>query len=162
VPAVTADRVPDVACDNSTYPQYGVLGGGNVTLRRRYGPERNRFLRCIACKAQFSERRSTPLFNFKLPKEKVVDVVKPLAEGIGVRKTARLTGVGRETVGRILKAVGKHAKEIHDQLVKDLQVREAQMDEMWAFVGKKRQASDRRGMAVRRAWECVGSVRRGR
>jgi hypothetical protein len=73
VPAVTTERASDVACDNSACPQYGVVGAGNVTLRRRYGPEDIRFLRCIACKKQFSERRSTPHFNFKLSKERAVD-----------------------------------------------------------------------------------------
>lgn len=160
--AVTTERVLDVACDNRKCPQYGVKGAGNITLRRRYGAEGIRFLRCLSCKQQFSERRNTPLYKFRLPKEKVIDVVKHLAEGVGNRKTARLTGVGRETVNRIVAAVGKHAKEIHDQLVQDLDVSEVQMDEMWAFVGKKRQASERRREAVRRAWECVGSHRRGR
>lgn len=160
--AVTTERVSDVACDNPKCPQRGVKGAGNVTLRRRYGAEGIRFLRCLACKQQFSERRNTPLFNFKLSKPKVIDVVKHLAEGVPGRRTARLTGVGRETVNRIVLAVGKHAKEVHDQLVQDLDVREVQMDEMWAFVGKKRQASERRRETSRRAWERVGSHRRGR
>lgn len=160
--AVTTERVPDLACDNRRCAQYGVMGAGNVTLRRKYGVEGIRFLRCLTCKQEFSERRNTPLFNLKLPRKKVIDVVKHLAEGVPGRRTARLTGVGRETVNRIVKAVGKHAKEIHDQLVQSLDVVEAQMDEMWAFVGKKRQASDRRREAIRRAWEHVGSHRRGR
>jgi transposase-like protein len=159
---VTTERVPDLACDNRKCAQYGMKGAGNVTLRRRYGAEGIRFVRCLTCKQEFSERRNTPLFGLKLPREKVIDVVRHLAEGVPGRRTHRLTGVGRETVNRIVKAVGKHAKEIHDQLVQGLDVAEAQMDEMWSFVGKKRQASDRRGEAIRRAWEHVGSHRRGR
>lgn len=160
--AVTTQRVLDLACVNEDCEKYGVKGEGNITLRRKYGAEGIRFLRCLVCKRQFSERSATPLFKFRLPKAKVIEVVKHLAEGIGARKTHRLTGVGRETVNRIVRAVGKHAKEIHDQLVKDLEVTEVQMDEMWAFVGKKRQAFERRREAIRRAWERVGSHRRGR
>ncbi len=160
--AITSVRVMDVACVNAKCEKYGVRGEGNITLRRIYGAEGIRFVRCLTCKEQFSERHATPLFNFRLPKAKVIEVVRHLAEGVGNRKTARLTGVGRETVNRIVKAVGKHAKEIHDQLVQDLDVAEVQMDEMWAFVGKKRQAFERRREAIRRAWERVGSHRRGR
>lgn len=160
--AITTERVSDVACDNPKCPHYGIKGAGNVTVRRRYGAEGIRFLRCLTCKQEFSERRKTPLYNLKLPKQKIIDVVRHLAEGVPARRTARLTEVGRETVNRIVKAVGKHAKEIHDQLVRDFEVTEVQMDEMWAFVGKKRQTSDRRREAIWRAWECVGSHRRGR
>lgn len=154
--------VKDVACPNSDCERFGKLGGDNLILRRRYGSDRIRFLHCRACKTEFSERQGTPLFDLRMPKAKVVEIVKHLAEGVGVRKTARLTVSGRETVGRILRAVGRHAKEIHDLLVRDLKVSEVQMDEMWSFVGKKRHASDRRGAAVRRAWERLGSYRRGR
>ncbi|MBF0136991.1 MAG: helix-turn-helix domain-containing protein [Magnetococcales bacterium] len=57
-------------------------------------------------------------------------VVSHLAEGTGVRKTAQLTGVSRDTVGRILKRVGDHAKGVHDLLVGDLTVPEVQMDDV--------------------------------
>ena len=162
MPAVTNERADDVACDNRKCSKYGVKGAGNITVRRRYGEEGIRFLRCVACKQQFSERRHTPLFKLKLARCKIVDVVKHLAEGVGIRKTSRLTGVARDTVGRILRAVGRHAKEVHDELVRGLEVREVQMDEMWAFVGKKRQASQRRREGVRRAREHVGSLRNRR
>jgi len=136
--------VADVACTEPGCPQRGVRGAGNVILRRTYGPDAIRFLNCRACKAQFSERRATPLFDLRLPKAKIFDVVRHLAEGIGERKTARLTGVARVTVNRIVKLVGKHAKAIHDALVKDLDVPEVQFDEMWSFVKKKTSTSPKR------------------
>ena len=72
---------------------------------------------------------------------KVVAVVQHLAEGIGVRKTARLTGVSRQTVGNILNVVGEHVREIHNRFIRDLTVEEVQFDEMWAFVKKKTRTS---------------------
>lgn len=130
--------VKDRACPNRKCPHFGVKGGDNVYVRRRYGPDEIRFLNCRECEAQFSERRGTPLFQLRLPKAKIIDVVKHLAEGTGVRATHRLTGASRYAVGHILKLVGKHARAIHDDLVRDLKVPEVQMDEMWSFVGKKR------------------------
>lgn len=137
-------EVTDVACTEPGCPQRGVCGAGNVLLRRTYGPDNIRFLNCRACKAQFSERRGTPLFDLRLPKAKIIDVVRHLAEGVGVRKTARLTGVARDTVARIVKLVGDHAKGIHEELIKDLNVPEVQMDEMWSFVKKKTKTSPKR------------------
>jgi len=136
--------VDDVVCTAPGCPHRGVKGAGNVALRRVYGPDSIRFLRCRTCKAQFSERRGTPLFDLRLPKAKIIDVVKHLAEGVSGRRTARLTGVARVTVGRIVLLVGDHAKAIHDELVRDLDVPEVQMDEMWSFVKKKTSISPRR------------------
>jgi hypothetical protein len=80
--SATAARVTAWFCD-------GVAG--NVILRRTYGSDAIRFLNCRACKAQFSARRGTPFFDLRLPKAKLIDVVKHLAERVGLRKTARLT-----------------------------------------------------------------------
>lgn len=135
------EPVLDVACVNEKCSQYGVLGAGNVVLRRVYGTDSIRFVRCVTCEHEFSERNGTALFELRLPKAKMLEVVQHLAEGVGVRKTSRLTGVGRQTVGRVLRTVGKHAKEVHDRFVRGIKVEEVQFDEMWAFV-KKKQESD--------------------
>lgn len=136
--------VSDVACTEPGCPQRGIKDAGNVLLRRTYGPDAIRFLNCRACQAQFSERRGTPLFDLRLPKAKIFDVVKHLAEGVSERKTARLTGVSRVTVNRLVVLVGDHAKAIHDELVRDLDVPEVQMDEMWSFVKKKTSTSPKK------------------
>jgi len=57
--------------------------------------------RCRACKARFSERRGTPLFDSRLPPEKVESVLEHIAEGCGVRQTGRLCKVNRGTAGRL-------------------------------------------------------------
>ena len=148
--------VGDVACTNPRCEQRGVTGAGNIVLCWTYGEDVIRFVRCRSCQARFSERRATVLFGLRLSKVKVVEVVKHLAEGIPGRKTARLTSVSRDTAGRITKLVGKYAKEIHDELVQELKIPEVQMDEMWSFVGKKRQKPHRRGARDRRARKQVG------
>jgi hypothetical protein len=47
-------------------------------------------LRCRTCKARFSERKGTRLFDARLPPEKVDSVLEHVAEGCGVRQTGRL------------------------------------------------------------------------
>jgi len=46
-------------------------------------------------------------------------------------------GVSRDAVRRLTHLAGNHAKALHDELVKGVQVNEAQADEKWSFVGKK-------------------------
>jgi transposase-like protein len=104
-------------CLNDACPDHGQRNHGNLTVPARYGPNRTRVLRCSTCKARFSERKGTPLFDARLPAGKVVSVLAHVAEGIGTRKTARLTGVHPDTVTRYIRLAGGHAEQLHDELV---------------------------------------------
>jgi transposase-like protein len=88
-----------------------------LTVCARYGANQHRLLYCRTCKYRFSERKSTPLFDSRLPHETLLAVLKHLADGCGVRQTARLVGVDKDTVGRLAKAAGQHAQRLHDELV---------------------------------------------
>jgi transposase-like protein len=112
------DDLSRFCCLNSECPEYGKRGAGNLTVPHRYGPDKSRrMLRCRACKARFSERKGTPLFDARLPAEKVESVLGHVAEGCGVRQTGRLCGVNPNTVARYSRIAGGHAKDVHDELV---------------------------------------------
>jgi transposase-like protein len=63
-----------------------------------YGKQKIQLLKCKACNGTFSERRGTPLFNLKASEETFYDVIACLAEGNGIRATARIKNVDRDTV----------------------------------------------------------------
>ena len=111
------DDLSRFCCLKPGCPNYGKRGHGNLTVPARYGPNQTRVLRCSTCKDRFSERKGTPLFHSHLPADKVNDVLAHVAEGGGTRKTARLTGVHRDTVTRYIRRAGQHAQELHDELV---------------------------------------------
>jgi LacI family transcriptional regulator len=104
-------------CQNAACPDYGRRGHGNLTVCMRYGRQRRRLLYCRTCKARFSERKGTPLFDSRLPQDKVVAVLQHVAEGVGVRQTGRLVGVSKDTVVRYSLRAGGHAQMLHDELV---------------------------------------------
>ena len=104
-------------CQNPDCADYGQRGHGNLTVCGHYGPHQRRLLYCRSCKARFSERKGTALFDTRLPPDKVLDVLRHLAEGVGVRKTSRLTGVNKDTVVRYALRAGGHARQSHDELV---------------------------------------------
>jgi len=112
-----ADDLSAFCCQNPDCADYGQRGKGNLTVPMRYGPKQLRLLRCRTCKARFSERKGTPLFGSALPEEKVVAVLRHIAEGVGVRKTSRLLGVNKNTVVRYCLLAGDHAQQLHDELV---------------------------------------------
>ena len=74
--------------------------------------------------------------------EKAEAVGKHLAEGCGIPKTARLVGASKDGVTSIARRLGLHARAVHDERVRDMDVSEAQFDEKWAFVGKKQKNCD--------------------
>jgi hypothetical protein len=104
-------------CQNPDCRLHGRRGQGNILAIDRYGDAGRRLLYCRACKARFSETRGTPFFNSKLPREKVQAVLEHLADGCGVRQTARLVGVNKDTVTRLALLAGEHAEAAHDELV---------------------------------------------
>ena len=112
------DDLSRFCCQNLQCPNYGKRGGENLSVCDRYGAKKQwRMLRCRTCKGRFSERKGTPLFGSDLPEEKVRAILEHIAEGCGVRETARLVGVHRDTVMRYSRLAGDHAHAVHDELV---------------------------------------------
>jgi len=117
-PDVADDDLSRFCCHNPQCPAHGRRGAGNLTVCMRYGKRATiRLLYCRSCKARFSERKGTPLFNSRLPADQAVSVLEHLAEGCGVRQTGRLVGVSRGAVGRLCRVAGGHARAVHDERV---------------------------------------------
>ncbi len=111
------DDLSSFCCLKPECPLYGRRDAGNLTACARYGPKQTRLLYCNACKYRFSERKGTPLFDSRLDPQTANAILKHIAEGVGVRKTARLLGVSKDTVVRYSLLAGRHAKSLHDELV---------------------------------------------
>jgi len=104
-------------CQNPACPDYGLRGKANLRVCFRYGKEQRRMLACRTCQQSFSERKGSALFASRLPQERALAVFRHLQDGCGVRQTARLTGVDKDTVGRYALRAGGHAEQAHDELV---------------------------------------------
>lgn len=72
-----------------------------------------------------------------LPREKQIEVIAALCEGVGIRTAARLTGVNRGTVGNLALRVGLGCMELHDRIMVGVRTERLELDEAWSFVGKK-------------------------
>jgi len=72
-----------------------------------------------------------------LPREKQIEAVAALTEGVSVRATERLTGVNRGTILSLGVRVGQGCAALHDRLMRDLNVSRIELDEAWSYVAKK-------------------------
>ena len=66
-----------------------------------------------------------------------VRVVSALVEGTSLRATERLTGTSRQAITDLLLCVGEGCRGVLDETMRDLHCDVLELDEVWAFVGKK-------------------------
>ena len=124
---------------------------------------RIRLLRCRTCGEEFSERRGTALFNTRIAEEQAESIINHLDEGCGVRTTARLVHVAKDTVARLLRMAGRHAERLHDQRVCDVTPRALELDEQGSVVKKSSSMVRRRSVrrlvtcGIRQRWLPIGS-----
>jgi IS1 family transposase len=64
-------------------------------------------------------------------------VVSVLVEGNSLRATARITGVARMTIEKLLRDLGAACARFHDSAVRNLKSKRVECDEIWSFVGSK-------------------------
>lgn len=81
-------------------------------------------------------RRQGPAVSL-LSLAKRTEVIAHLAEGAGIRPTSRLCDVSQPTILSLLLRVGTGCDRLHDRLVRDLDIRDIQCDEIWSFIQKK-------------------------
>jgi IS1 family transposase len=72
-----------------------------------------------------------------LPREKQIEVLQHLVEGNTLRSTARLTGVHRTTIMKLMVAFGRKCKAFMDRELRGLTLDHIEVDEVYTFVQKK-------------------------
>jgi len=105
-------------CQNRRCADYGRRDRDNLRVGFRYGRAKQwRMLVCRTCQARFAERKGSAFVGSRLPDGQALAVLQHLQDGCGVRQTARLTGVDKDTVVRYARRAGPHAQQSHDELV---------------------------------------------
>jgi hypothetical protein len=78
-----------LACPYEDCHLYAKRAQGNLTVRKLYGKDRIRYLRCRSCAREFSERTNTALFNSKIEEKRAISVAEHLSEGVSTKGTSR-------------------------------------------------------------------------
>jgi len=105
-------------CQNRKCIAFGCRGGGNLVVRDRIGKlKQTRLLCCKTCGKRFVETKGTVFYRAHKPREKVISILRHVQEGCGMRQTGRLEHVKEDTVIHYAKLAGRHADQLHQQLV---------------------------------------------
>src|SRR5467141_1153813 len=73
----------------------------------------------------------------RVPFARRVQIINCLVEGNSIRSTERMTGTHRDTICRLLVEVGDGCAKLMDEQMRELPCRRIEVDEIWAYVGKK-------------------------
>ena len=126
-------------CPNEQCKDYGLRRQGNIAVRGKYGKDKNRdLLYCRTCGKRFAATRASALFGLHLSPETIRQIIHHAAEGVGVRATARLLDMDKDTVNRVILRAGEHCAQVLSGLLASLELTEAQLDELWTFVKKRK------------------------
>lgn len=126
-----------LACLNPECKDCDQPARGNLVVRKTYGRDQIRLLRCRTCGDEFSERKNTPLWNSRIPEAQFVSTAEHLTDGNTIKGTARLLRLHHTTVRRIALRSGTHVRALHDERARNLNITALQADERHGFAGTK-------------------------
>ena len=105
---------------------------------RKFCKRQNRqFYQCNQCRKVFTDARDNTLDGMYLPVEKAEMVLKLLLEGNSVSSVERITEVHHTTILKLLVLSGEKCERIMAEKIRNVEVRDVECDELWAFIGKK-------------------------
>jgi IS1 family transposase len=110
----------------------GRLGNLRANGHPNGGPWRQ--LLCVACRGYFLETLGTIFYGKRASVELIVRVIACLAEGLGIRGTARVFEVDPNTVLQWLVEAAEQLWAFARHVLHDVRVRQVQLDELFALL----------------------------
>ena len=129
--AIDASRhfCPYINCDYR-----GWLGRGNLRANSHPSGGPWRQFQCTACTGYFLETHGTLLHGKRVAVELIVRVLACLAEGLGIRATARVFEVDPNTVLQWLVEAADQLEVFSRYFLCDVHVHQVQLDELYAVL----------------------------
>jgi IS1 family transposase len=121
-------------CPNPDCAYRGWVGWGNLRANGHPNGGPWRQLLCIACRRYFLESLGTIFHGKCAAVDLIVRVIACLAEGLGIRSTARVFEVDPNTVLQWLVEAAEQLRAFSQHVLHDVQVRQVQLDELFALL----------------------------
>jgi IS1 family transposase len=128
----------------------GWLGRGNLRANGHPhgGPWRQ--FQCIACEGYFPEHHGTIFHGKQVAVELIVRVLACLAEGLGIRATARVFEVAPNTVLHWLVEAAEQLTAFSAYFLCELHVTQLQLDELYAVLSAVKEGTMSEAKAIKR------------
>jgi len=116
----------------------GWLGRGNIRANGHPGGQPWRQLQCVSCQGYFSETHGTLFHGKRASGDLIVRVIACLAEGLGIRGTARVFEIDPNTVLEWLVEAAEQLKAFSGYFLCELHLNQVQLDELYAVLSAVR------------------------
>jgi IS1 family transposase len=73
----------------------------------------------------------------KISKERKIQILSGLVEGMSIRSLERMTNTHRDTIIRLMVRIGKGCQRLLEENIKGFHSKHIEVDEIWTFVKKK-------------------------
>ena len=137
-------------CPNPDCAYRGWVGQGNLRANGHPNGGSWRQLLCIACRGYFLETLGTIFHGKRVPVELIVRVIACLAEGLGIRGTARVFEVDPNTVLQWLVEAAEQLQAFSRHVLHDVRVRQVQLDELFALLSAVKEGEVSEAEAIER------------
>jgi IS1 family transposase len=121
-------------CPNPACAYRGWVGWGNLRANGHPSGGPWRQLLCVVCRCYFLETLGTLFHGKRASVERIVRVIACLAEGLGIRGTARVFEVDPQTVLQWLVEAAEQLQAFSRHVLHDVRVRQVQLDELFALL----------------------------
>src|SRR5713226_6418268 len=122
-------------CPNPDCRYQGWVGWGNLRANGHPSGGPWRQLLCVVCRRYFLETLGTLFHGKRTSTELIVRVIACLAEGLGIRGTARVFEVDPNTVLHWLVEAAEQLRAFAQYFLHDLHLIQVQLDELYAVLG---------------------------
>jgi hypothetical protein len=137
-------------CPEPDCSYHGWLGRGNIRANGHPGGQPWRQLQCVSCQGYFYETHSTIFHGKRASVELIVRVIACLAEGLGIRGTARVFEIDPNTVLQWLVEATEQLKALSAYFLHDLHLNQVQLDELYAVLSAVRDGDVSAAEAIER------------
>ena len=121
-------------CPHPECAYRGWLGMNNLRANGHPNGGPWRQLHCTSCEGYFPEHHGTIFYGKQAAVELIVHVLACLAEGLGIRATARVFEVDPNTVLHWLVEAADHLRAFSCYFLCDVHVKQLQLDELYAVL----------------------------
>jgi len=137
-------------CPNPDCAYRGWVGWGNLRANGHPNGGSWRQLLCVACHRYLLETLGTIFHGKRASVELIVRVIACLAEGLGIRGTARVFEVDPNTVLQWLVEAADQLQAFSQHFLHDIRVRQVQLDELFALLSAVKEGAVSEADAIAR------------
>src|SRR3954468_6460900 len=137
-------------CPNPACAYRGWVGWGNLRANGHPSGGPWRQLLCIVCRGYFLETLGTIFHGKSASVELIVRVIACLAEGLGIRGTARVFEVDPNTVLQWLVEAAEQLQAFSRHVLHNVRVRQVQLDELFALLSAVKDGAVSEAEAIER------------